>query len=384
MAPAHAQGKGEARPIRECGLPLEGGARDEGRLLRAPLSRGGPPGDLPHHAVFRARIARRGPRAPRLRTLRDDGRRSGRDRWRASAGRRRGGDRAGNLGRCGRRVARLAAGPSVRPSRAPRGHAARAPRGGRARGRTHRRNRAHHRRGRLRGALRHHHRRVGTAAGTRAHGRREPPRRRTGPGRAACVSPGEGGQRAGAAPLSRFRLRGALHLLVPRAAGRAGMTEPEISHLARALGRACQRRRVWVATAESCTGGGVSEAITRIAGSSAWFERGFVTYTNVAKEDLLGVSRDTLKNNGAVSEDVAAEMAAGALARSPADVAVAVTGIAGPQGGTTEKPVGLVWFAWMHRGGAAQCRRFVFDGDREAVRRQSVAVALQGLIDLIG
>lgn len=162
------------------------------------------------------------------------------------------------------------------------------------------------------------------------------------------------------------------------------MTDPGITDLARALGRACRRRRVWVATAESCTGGGVAEAITRIAGSSTWFERGFVTYTNVAKEDLLGVSRDTLKSNGAVSEDVAAEMAAGALARSPADIAVAVTGIAGPEGGTTEKPVGLVWFAWMQRGGAAQCRRFVFDGDREAVRRQSVAVALQGLIDLIG
>jgi len=157
-----------------------------------------------------------------------------------------------------------------------------------------------------------------------------------------------------------------------------------IEALAHRLGRACHARRVQVATAESCTGGGVAEAITRVAGSSTWFERGFVTYSNRAKEELLGVLAETLRENGAVSGEVAAEMVAGALARSPADIAVAVTGIAGPGGGTSEKPVGLVWFAWMHRGGAAQCRRFVFDGGREAVRRQSVAVALQGLIDLVG
>jgi nicotinamide-nucleotide amidase len=139
-----------------------------------------------------------------------------------------------------------------------------------------------------------------------------------------------------------------------------------------------------VATAESCTGGGVAEAITRIAGSSDWFERGFVTYSNGAKEELLGVSGATLVGHGAVSEPVAAEMAAGAIAHSAADAAVAITGIAGPGGGTPAKPVGLVWFAWAHRGGPAQCRRFVFKGDRQAVRRQSVAVALQGLIDLLG
>lgn len=161
------------------------------------------------------------------------------------------------------------------------------------------------------------------------------------------------------------------------------MSDPA-TRLAQALGEACLRRKLWVATAESCTGGAVAEAITRIPGSSSWFDRGFVTYTNQAKEQLLDVSRETLRGNGAVSEDVAAEMASGALAASPADLVVAVTGIAGPGGGTMTKPVGLVWFAWAYRGGPAQCRRFVFDGDREAVRRQSVLVALQGLIDLIG
>ncbi len=161
------------------------------------------------------------------------------------------------------------------------------------------------------------------------------------------------------------------------------MIERAITGLARRLGAACKRRGMMVATAESCTGGGVSEAITRIAGSSDWFERGFVTYSNGAKEEMLGVSAATLVTHGAVSEPVAAEMAAGAIAHSAADVAVAITGIAGPGGGTPAKPVGLVWFAWAYRGGPVQCRRLVFKGDREAVRRQSVAVALQGLIDLL-
>lgn len=162
------------------------------------------------------------------------------------------------------------------------------------------------------------------------------------------------------------------------------MSERGITGLARRLGAACKRRGVMVATAESCTGGGVGEAITRIAGSSDWFDRGFVTYSNAAKEEMLGVSAAVLVAHGAVSEAVASEMAEGAIDRSGADVAVAITGIAGPGGGTPEKPVGLVWFAWAYRGGAAQCRRFVFEGDRDAVRRQSVAVALQGLIDLVG
>ena len=161
------------------------------------------------------------------------------------------------------------------------------------------------------------------------------------------------------------------------------MTEDDVTRLARTLGRACKRRGVDVATAESCTGGGVATAITRISGSTKWFERGFVTYTNIAKKEMLGVSQDTLARYGAVSEQVAREMAAGALKRSHADVSVAVTGIAGPTGGSRKKPVGLVWFSWGVRGGPTQARVFRFRGDRVAVRIQSVAVALQGLIDLL-
>ena len=162
------------------------------------------------------------------------------------------------------------------------------------------------------------------------------------------------------------------------------MTEIQITRLARQVGEACRRRGVTLATAESCTGGGVAEAITRIAGSSQWFDRGFVTYANAAKQELLGVRAETLRAHGAVSEAVACEMAAGALARSSAGASVAVTGIAGPGGATPDKPVGLVWLAWADRGGRVQPRAFVFPGDRAAVRRQSVAVALQGLLDLLG
>jgi nicotinamide-nucleotide amidase len=138
-----------------------------------------------------------------------------------------------------------------------------------------------------------------------------------------------------------------------------------------------------VATAESCTGGGVAAAITRISGSAQWFDRGFVTYHNTAKKQMLGVKQRTLKQHGAVSEAVAREMAAGAVRASQADVSVAVTGIAGPTGAAPGKPVGTVWFAWAARGGPIQARRFHFKGDRYEVRRQSVAMALQGLIDLL-
>ena len=161
------------------------------------------------------------------------------------------------------------------------------------------------------------------------------------------------------------------------------MTEDDITRLARALGRACKRRGVEIVTAESCTGGGAAEAITRISGSSKWFERGFVTYTNAAKKEMLGVSQRTLGDHGAVSEGVAREMARGALKRSLADVSVAVTGIAGPMGGSRAKPVGLVWFAWGVRNGSVQTRAFRFKGDRLEIRRRAVAVALQGLADLL-
>lgn len=161
------------------------------------------------------------------------------------------------------------------------------------------------------------------------------------------------------------------------------ITDEEITRLAARVSEACVRRGVDIATAESCTGGGAAEAITRIAGSSAWFDRGFVTYSYDAKEELLGVSRKTLDAYGAVSEPVVREMAAGALKHSKARVSVAITGIAGPAGAVPGKPVGLVWFAWAARDGEIQSREFHFKGDRLQVRRQAVAVAIQGLIDLL-
>jgi nicotinamide-nucleotide amidase len=162
------------------------------------------------------------------------------------------------------------------------------------------------------------------------------------------------------------------------------VTEDDITESARALGRRCLRKRVVIATAESCTGGGVATAITRISGSAKWFDRAFVTYSNEAKREMLGVRALTLRRCGAVSEAVAREMAVGALRESPADITVAITGIAGPTGGSRAKPVGLVWFAWAARGQLVQTRRFHFAGDRMAVRLQSVAVAIQGLRDLLG
>jgi nicotinamide-nucleotide amidase len=152
--------------------------------------------------------------------------------------------------------------------------------------------------------------------------------------------------------------------------------------LAAALGGALESRGLKVATAESCTGGLIAGAITDVAGSSAWFERGFVTYSNEAKIDLLGVRAETLAAHGAVSEETACEMAAGALGRSRADLAVAVTGIAGPSGGTPQKPVGLVWLAWSRRGGTVTGAAHHFSGDRAAVREATVVAALQGLLDL--
>lgn len=136
-------------------------------------------------------------------------------------------------------------------------------------------------------------------------------------------------------------------------------------------------------TAESCTGGWIAKAVTDVAGSSGWFERGFVTYGNAAKIELLGVTETTLTTHGAVSRETVAEMAAGALRRSRADVAVAVSGIAGPDGGTPAKPVGTVWISWAVRNGRTLSRRFAFAGDREAVRRQAVIAALEGLVDVL-
>jgi nicotinamide-nucleotide amidase len=154
--------------------------------------------------------------------------------------------------------------------------------------------------------------------------------------------------------------------------------------LARHLGERLLARGWMTATAESCTGGWIAKTLTDVAGSSAWFDRGFVTYTNEAKQDLLGVRGDTLAAQGAVSEATVREMVAGALARSRAAVAVAVSGIAGPTGGTADKPVGTVWLAWGDRDGAIRAERYRFQGDREGVRRQAVARAIQGLDELLG
>ena len=137
-----------------------------------------------------------------------------------------------------------------------------------------------------------------------------------------------------------------------------------------------------ITTAESCTGGWLAKTLTDVPGSSEWFEYGFVSYSNNAKQNLLAVSAETLQKYGAVSAEAAEAMANGALLRSGAEVAVAITGIAGPDGGSADKPAGTVWFAWARRGKDAisRCRRF--DGDREAVRLQSVVAALAGLLEL--
>lgn len=150
--------------------------------------------------------------------------------------------------------------------------------------------------------------------------------------------------------------------------------------LAVEAGHWLRRRSARLTTAESCTGGWVAKAVTDVAGSSDWFERGFVTYSNESKQEMLGVRTSTLERVGAVSEAVVREMAAGALAHSRAQWAVAVSGVAGPGGGSADKPVGTVWIAWTNDEGRGWARRFRFDGDREAVRRSTVMAALSGLI----
>jgi len=149
--------------------------------------------------------------------------------------------------------------------------------------------------------------------------------------------------------------------------------------LAAHLGKALEGLGVLISTAESCTGGGVSAAITSVPGSSAWFDRGFVVYSNEAKRKMLAVKVTTLKKHGAVSKAVVEEMAKGAIKKSNATFSVAISGLAGPDGGTEEKPVGLVWVAWAVEG-QVDATRMVFPGDRAAVRSGAVAMALQGLL----
>lgn len=154
------------------------------------------------------------------------------------------------------------------------------------------------------------------------------------------------------------------------------------ARLAKQVGVALKAHGMMLATAESCTGGGIAQAVTRISGSSAWFDRGFVTYSNAAKEEMLGVSPETIARHGAVSEATVREMAAGALQYSRAQVSVSVSGIAGPTGGTAEKPVGTVWFAWA-TDGMVRTACHHLDGDRDAIRVKAVRIALQGIVNTL-
>ncbi|BBJ22866.1 CinA family protein [Candidatus Nitrotoga sp. AM1P] len=157
----------------------------------------------------------------------------------------------------------------------------------------------------------------------------------------------------------------------------------DIENMAIQIGSALKSHGLVLATAESCTGGAVASAITDIAGSSEWFERGFVTYSNEAKREMLGVAQDTLTRYGAVSEAVVREMVAGALYYSHAQVALAVSGIAGPAGGTSDKPVGTVWFAWGIKEGQCFVCLHHLSGNRAEIRTQSVGIAFQGVLELL-
>jgi len=160
-------------------------------------------------------------------------------------------------------------------------------------------------------------------------------------------------------------------------------TDAELRQLAELLGSQLQAARERLVTAESCTGGWIAKAVTDVAGSSAWFDCGMAAYSYEAKQALLGVRPQTLEVHGAVSRETVIEMVSGALVNSGASIAVAVTGIAGPGGGSADKPVGTVWIGWKRRGGYAKAELFHFDGDRDGVRRQTVASALHGLSALL-
>jgi nicotinamide-nucleotide amidase len=159
-------------------------------------------------------------------------------------------------------------------------------------------------------------------------------------------------------------------------------TDRDLEALALTLGRALEKRGWRLAAAESCTGGWIAKAVTDVAGSSHWFEGGIVAYSNAAKLGLLGVPNDVLAAHGAVSEETVRAMAEGARSRFAAELAVAVSGVAGPSGGTADKPVGTVHFAWAEPGGVTAARR-IFVGSRESVRRQTVALALERLVEIV-
>ena len=153
----------------------------------------------------------------------------------------------------------------------------------------------------------------------------------------------------------------------------------ELFILAQVVGQALQSQQKSLVTAESCTGGWIAQALTDVPGSSLWFDRGFVTYSNAAKIQMLGVKPETLQRFGAVSAQTVTEMVTGALLHSDADVAIAVTGIAGPSGGTEEKPVGTVFIAWASKVAGYKVLQQCFSGDRQDIRRQTVLMALKGL-----
>lgn len=160
------------------------------------------------------------------------------------------------------------------------------------------------------------------------------------------------------------------------------LSTEQITRLTTACAARLQAQGLRLAVAESCTGGWLAKVCTDASGSSSWFERGFVTYSNSAKQQMLGVSEQTLQEHGAVSEAVVMEMAVGALRQSNADLAVSVSGIAGPGGGTSDKPVGTVWFGWKRKTMPVVASCSHFDGERSDVRRQAVERALQGLLDI--
>ena len=161
------------------------------------------------------------------------------------------------------------------------------------------------------------------------------------------------------------------------------MVDDALVGLAEQVGRALKARGWMLALAESCTGGGVAEAVTAVSGSSAWFERGFVTYSNTAKIEMLDVNPRTLDAHGAVSLETVREMALGALARSHAHAAIAISGIAGPEGGSPGKPVGTVCFAWATKNGTLHDEQRQLDGDRQSIRRQAAQYALERLLALL-
>lgn len=158
--------------------------------------------------------------------------------------------------------------------------------------------------------------------------------------------------------------------------------QQNLYELAVRVGVALRTRKQTLAIAESCTGGWIAKVATDAPGSSGWFDRGFVTYSNAAKMELLNVREATIAAHGAVSAEVVAEMAVGALERSRADIVLAISGIAGPDGGSPDKPVGTVYFTWAQRNGSVHAESRHFEGNRDAVRLQAVAAALQGVLDV--